>query len=152
MRLLDPPSSNIPAMQETKTRAEQARNEATKILARKCLSQMQELIQEPSSDQVAQELHAIFRNCASLANNLAVQKMEVKVVGHGLLSPVYESGSMYMQPHGTHAADLEDDPRALDGNRVSLVVNPAIVVHGTTAGAEYEQYRVWKKATVMIES
>jgi hypothetical protein len=31
------------------------------------------------------------------------------------------------------------------------VVHPAIVVRGTTAGCDYEQFRVWKKATVLIE-
>jgi hypothetical protein len=152
MRLLDPPSRNMPTTAEIKARAEQARSDATKALAKSCLRKAKHLIQEHDQNQILQELHAIFKDCADLAKDLSVQKMRVDVVRFDGLPLRYQSGSPYLQPHGLHVADLDDDPQALDDKRVILVVNPAIVVHGTTSGCDYEQFRVWKKATVLIES
>lgn len=152
MRLLDPPTRIMSTTAEIKARAEKARSDATKALAKSCLREMGHLIQEHDQNQILQELHTIFKDCADLAKNLSVQKMQVDAVGLESLPSRYQSGSPYLQPHGLHVADLDDDPQALDGKRVILVVNPAIVVRGTTTGRDYEQSRVWKKATVLIES
>jgi hypothetical protein len=46
--------------------------------------------------------------------------------------------------------ELDDDSKALDGKLVTLLVSPAVVVSGTTAGTGYDKPRVWKKAVVLI--
>jgi hypothetical protein len=150
MRLLDPATNNTNAAQASKERAKVARDQAARKIAGFCVNDV--VANMLSNDLVlaTDHLTKIFCECVELAGKLLVQKMSFGIWGLEKLPSKYDSKSGHLQPHKLHARELDDDSKALDGKLVTLLVSPAVVVSGTTAGTGYDKPRVWKKAVVLI--
>jgi hypothetical protein len=150
MRLLDPASDNTNAAQAVKERAKVARDKAARRIARTCVNDVVTNMLSNNLVPATDHLTKILCECVELAGKLLVQKMSFEVWGLEKLPLKYDSKSGHLQPHKLHARELDNDTEALNGKLAMLLVSPAVVVSGTTAGTGYDKPRVWKKAVVLI--
>lgn len=63
--------------------------------------------------------------------------------------PIFNATSSVMSAHRLHKLD-EDDTR-LDGKKVLLVVQPAVLAFGDENGESYDQSKVWARANVLVD-
>lgn len=150
MRLLDPASHNTNAAQSSRGRAKVAREQAARRIAETCVNDVVVTMLSDDLMLATDQLARILGECVELAGKLSVQKMSFEVWDLEKLPSEYDSKSVHLQPHKLHARELDDDSKALDGKLATLLVSPAVVVSGTTAGTGYDKPRVWKKAVVLI--
>lgn len=158
MRLLDPPQSNKSKeairMRES---AASSRKAASEKLASECIQDVEAMLQ---GERTASEkkLGEIFHGCAELAWNLWTQRTHIRTLdiqalqkdlGH-VSELQFDSESDLLEAHAQHSRDLCNDAQALDSHAVLLLVNPAIVVAGTTQGTDYQMRKIWKKAVVWM--
>ncbi|KAK2755734.1 hypothetical protein FQN54_005884 [Arachnomyces sp. PD_36] len=54
----------------------------------------------------------------------------------------------FMTAHRLH--QLDDDDHRLDGKPIIAVIQPGVVAFGDNDGENYEKYKVWSKAVVMV--
>lgn len=117
------------------------------------------MIVDQSKSKACNELTTIFVRGADLGRSLWAQKMRFEVCGLPSLQKLtkqdrlrFDSRSEYLQADRLNSIALDKHPEALDGVQIAIVVNPAVVAIGTPDGAEPDLRRVWKKATVLIDS
>ncbi|KAE8135469.1 hypothetical protein BDV38DRAFT_252370 [Aspergillus pseudotamarii] len=93
-----------------------------------------------------QELQSLFNGAAQLALSLWTQRpfMVCWTEHHN-----FAINHPEMSAHRLHHLD-EDDTR-LDGKKVLLFLQPGILAYGTADGQNYNQRKVWARATVLMD-
>ncbi|KAK2743026.1 hypothetical protein FQN57_004982 [Myotisia sp. PD_48] len=61
----------------------------------------------------------------------------------------FTEGSDLMSAHRLHKLDVDD--KRLDGSKVLVAIQPAIVALGTNDGEMYDKPRTWLKAIVIVD-
>ncbi|OQE19116.1 hypothetical protein PENSTE_c016G06045 [Penicillium steckii] len=157
LRLLDPKvkedEGESPQLQLTREKTQQARERAAKYFTDLFLdSSARYLIFFNPENMVSQEdLKQIFLNAAHLSYKLWLRKCYVEVQGIGSLPHVYRHDLKHiLKAHALHNAYLDRDEKGLDDTLVRLVVHPALIVHGSSDGTNYESSRIWKEAVVWM--
>ncbi|KAE8364463.1 hypothetical protein BDV27DRAFT_172353 [Aspergillus caelatus] len=93
-----------------------------------------------------QELQSLLNGAAQLALSLWTQRPFIVcwIEYHD-----FAINHRKMSAHRLHHLD-EDDTR-LDGKKVLLFIQPAILAYGTADGQDYNQRKVWMRATVVVD-
>ncbi|QDS74478.1 hypothetical protein FKW77_006820 [Venturia effusa] len=121
-----------------------ARTTADERSAARFLYRFKDLLKE--SSKTKDNLLKIMRDVNVLATEFAAQKSYVRCYGIQDLPETFSNDSQLMAPHGWHG-----DPKKMDGKRVLLVVQPAIVAMGRASGRDYGlPPRIIKKAIVWL--
>jgi hypothetical protein len=97
--------------------------------------------------QRAQELQLLYKGAAQLALSLWTQRAFMTCQSLRELPPFTVTNPM-MRAHRLHLLD-EDDTR-LDGKRLLLCVQPAILAFGSENAEHYNQHKVWSPAIVVM--
>lgn len=84
------------------------------------------------------------------STKISTQRNRIRCDVLSNLSSTFKHDSHLMQAHCLHSEALRDDPRAMNGKRVLLVVPSAIVLVGKADGPDYSQGVVLKKAVVWM--
>ncbi|KAL2862594.1 uncharacterized protein BJX67DRAFT_295736 [Aspergillus lucknowensis] len=100
------------------------------------------------ADQCVQELQSLYHGAAQLALSLWMQRASMACQDLQGLS-FFTVDSPIMSAHRLHHLDEEDT--ALDGKKVLLVVQPAIIAYGSENAEHYDRYKVWAPAVVLVE-
>ncbi|CAG8261061.1 unnamed protein product [Penicillium salamii] len=158
LRLLDPkPTGNEPelrllVLKATKNRTEMAREAAANSLMEAFLKNSVSLPISPNSLEGAAvaELRQIFVAAAHLSYKLWLRKSYLEVQTIQKIPDRYHQDSDLLRAHSRHVASLENDPAGLDNRPVDVVVHPALIVHGSSDGTNYEPTRVWMQAVVWM--
>ncbi|GIC90506.1 uncharacterized protein Aud_006940 [Aspergillus udagawae] len=95
----------------------------------------------------AQELQSLYDGAAQLALSLWTQRAFMTCQSLRGLPPFTVSNPM-MLAHRLHLLD-EDDTR-LDGKRILLCVQPAILAFGSENAEHYTQHKIWSPAVVVL--
>lgn len=97
------------------------------------------------------QLLEIFRSTGELFSRLWSQRTYICVLGSGHFSNVpFEAGSDVMEAHATHK--LETGDTSMDGQRIQMAVEPAVIAWGNERGESYNVSKVWAKAVVSVSS
>ena len=163
LRLLEPvPRGKGDASPSPDDMAELARTTASRALAAQLISDVSAtLIPTPLATHPSplSDLTNIFTECARLSWTLWTQKHQIEVLDlegmeelqlNGAAHLTFEAESKYYKHHAQHNREIDEDPTALDGREVLLLVNPAIVAAGTTEGGSYGSKRVLMRGTVWM--
>ncbi|RAL13364.1 uncharacterized protein BO97DRAFT_423570 [Aspergillus homomorphus CBS 101889] len=94
------------------------------------------------------ELEDLFLRAANLALSLWTQRTDMACYSLCKL-PQFQAEDTRMEAHRLH--HLDDDDRRLDGRRIILFVQPAVIAFGSVHGEHYDQWKVWAAATVLVE-
>lgn len=94
-----------------------------------------------------QDLINLFANAGELAQELWSQRTYMEIVDKRGLE-TFQVDSPIMEAHRLQKLD-EDDHR-LDGHEILAVIQPALVAYGNDDGENYEDHKVWSKATVLV--
>ncbi|KAF3482026.1 uncharacterized protein GIQ15_04785 [Arthroderma uncinatum] len=132
--------------------AKRIRQLADRKAASFLISPATQLLQRVSSpgrqSQRSQELLVLYRTAAELALSLWTQRTFMKPYSlRGL--PMFHISEPMMVAHRLHR--LEEDDIRLDGNDVLLCVQPAILAFGNEDAENYDCYKVWTPATVVVD-
>ena len=94
------------------------------------------------------DLQSLYHQAARLALSLWAQR--TVIASHGLQRlHEFDSSSLLMTAHRLHHLD-EDDNR-LDGRKILLCTQPAVLASGNENGENYDKSKVWAKAIVLVE-
>ena len=93
-------------------------------------------------------LIALFERAGDLACQLHGQYVKVRVAFSARELGAFSVDSSIMEAHTT--MDIEQDDHGWDGQRVDLVLQPAIMGYGDERGENYDQSKVWSKAVVYM--
>lgn len=94
------------------------------------------------------DLHSLYHRAGKLALSLWAQRTVTAIHDPERLQK-FNSSSPLMTAHRLHKLD-EDDTR-LDGRKVVLCVQPAVLAFGDGNGEAYDRSKVWAKAVVLVE-
>lgn len=94
------------------------------------------------------ELYKIYSTAAELAQSLWTQRENQKI-WNLKQRPVFESIKKSMAAHRLH--HLDDGDKRLDGRKVLLCVQPAILAFGNSNAEEYHRPKVWAKAIMLVD-
>lgn len=94
------------------------------------------------------ELQNIGKKAVDLAQSLWTQR-EFLVIGNQKKFPVFKSSCIIMIAHRLHHLDDEDE--RLDGKKVLLCVQPAIIAKGNQDAEDYDKIKGWAKATMFLD-
>ncbi|KAG2027435.1 hypothetical protein GB937_001178 [Aspergillus fischeri] len=100
-----------------------------------------------AGNQRAQELQSLYDGAAQLALSLWTQRAFMTCQSLEELPPFTVSNPI-MRAHRLHRLD-EDDKR-LDGKRILLCVQPAILAFGSENAEHYNQHKIWSPAVVVV--
>lgn len=95
-----------------------------------------------------ESLRSLFRTAGELSTSLWTQRTYLKCLGLSELGN-FNIESPLMVAH--RLQKLEDDDHRLDGNMINAVIQPAVVAFGNENGENYDSYKVWAKATVLVQ-
>ena len=118
-----------------------------------------EYMGELSAEQLAHArsgLAALVEDACVLSWSLWTRKARIEVHDWTSLKKFqtddmhYKATSGIFEAHPLHKRDLEDSPKALDGNSIALLCTPPIFVAGNAEGEGYQERRVLKKAIVWM--
>ncbi|KAF7169280.1 hypothetical protein CNMCM5623_002076 [Aspergillus felis] len=98
-------------------------------------------------NQRARELRSLYDGAAQLALSLWTQRAFMTCQSLREL-PRFTVSDPMMSAHRLHLLD-EDDTR-LDGKRIFLCVQPAILAFGSENAEHYNQYKIWSPAVVVM--
>jgi hypothetical protein len=104
----------------------------------------QDVNQEKRNSSVRQ----IYRLAGQLASSLWTRRAFMKPYGLQNLAG-YANDSPVMTAHRLH--HLDEDDKSLDGNKALAVIQPVILAHGNEEGENYDKWKVWSKAVVLVE-
>lgn len=127
--------------------------EATSELAVDFLNgPVQALLRAPRSEAELvkrnQELYALYHSAGALALSLWTQRAFMKF--HNLQGlRRFRTGNPAMTAHPLQ--HLSEDDERLDGKRVLLVVQPAVVSYGNEDAQNYDLCKVWTKGVVLVD-
>ncbi|CAG8225965.1 unnamed protein product [Penicillium salamii] len=157
LRSLDPkPTGNEPelrVLEATKNRTEMAREAAANSLMEAFLKNSATLpISSSASERTAVgELRQIFVTAAHLSYRLWLRKSYLEVQTMEKIPANYNRQNLeLLRAHSLHTAFLEKDEAGLNDCLIRVVVHPALIVHGSSDGTNYEKTRVWKEAVVWM--
>ncbi|OQE32199.1 hypothetical protein PENSTE_c001G02688 [Penicillium steckii] len=94
------------------------------------------------------ELQNIGKKAVDLAQSLWTQR-EFLVIGIQKKFPVFKSSCIIMIAHRLHHLDDEDE--RLDGKKVLLCVQPAIIAKGNQDAEDYDKIKGWAKVTMFLD-
>ena len=95
-----------------------------------------------------QELYSLYHSAGALALSLWTQRAFMKFHNlHGLQR--FRTGNPAMTAHPLQ--HLSEDDERLDGKRVLLVVQPAVVAYGDEEAQNYDMCKVWAKGVVLVD-
>ncbi|KAA8647811.1 hypothetical protein EYZ11_010429 [Aspergillus tanneri] len=95
-----------------------------------------------------QELYNLYHDAGELALSLWRQRAFMKFHNlHGL--QIFRTGNPAMAAHPLQQLDMDDE--RLDGKRVLLVVQPAIVAYGDEDAQNYDMCKVWAEGVVLVD-
>jgi len=100
--------------------------------------------------EVHEEVADLMHMAARFSEKISTQRNIVRCDGLSKLPPTFSRDSEIMQAHCLHSEVLRDNPRALDGKRIMLVVQPAIVQVGKFDGSDHSKEVVLMKAIVWM--
>ncbi|KAM0091074.1 hypothetical protein ACP6JD_005518 [Aspergillus fumigatus] len=100
-----------------------------------------------AGDRRAQELQSLYDGAAQLALSLWTQRAFMTCRSLEELPPFTVSNPV-MRAHRLHHLD-EDDTR-LDGKRILLCVQPAVLAFGSENAEHYNQHKIWSPAVVVV--
>lgn len=94
------------------------------------------------------DLCNLYHQAGELAWSLWAQR--TVIVSHGQQSlHEFSSSSSLMAAHRLH--HLDEDDKRLDGRKILLCTQPAVLAFGNEHGEHYDTSKVWAKAIVLIE-
>lgn len=94
------------------------------------------------------DLHSLYHQAAELALSLWAQRTSIACYGQQHLHE-FNSSSPFMTAHRLQHLD-EDDTR-LDGRKILMCIQPAVLAFGNEDGEDYDKSKVWAKAVVLLE-
>ncbi|PLB43424.1 hypothetical protein P170DRAFT_431366 [Aspergillus steynii IBT 23096] len=95
-----------------------------------------------------QEVYSLYHSAGELALSLWTQRAFMKFHNlHGLKR--FRTGNPAMTAHPLQ--HLSEDDERLDGKRVLLVVQPAVVAYGDEEAQNYDMCKVWAKGVVLVD-
>lgn len=97
--------------------------------------------------QRRKDLLTLYDDGAKLALSLWSQRSFLTCQSQEEL-PIFSGGSPMMSAHRLH--QLDDDDRRMDGRKVILFVQPAIIAFGSENAENYDQSKVWAAAVVVV--
>lgn len=149
LRLLDPPQDDkdagIVAIRNT---AEHSRACASQRLAQSILAEFSDAFSIENLPRAGLELEELIAEASALSHRLWTRK--ARVVMWRPEKQWYSSQSEDVAAHPLHMGELDDDPNALEASEIVLVCSPAVWVHGTTEGKDFQAKRMIKKAVVWM--
>ncbi|KAJ6024301.1 hypothetical protein N7540_005098 [Penicillium herquei] len=156
LRLLDPrlrgEKNERPQLEVTKSRSQAAHQDTAKHMMESfAMGSAAHLICKPSNEaQAAKELEIIFQTAVRMAHKLWLRRssLEIQTLDH--LPQHFTSDNVCLKPHVLNQKVLTENPTALDGQLIRLVVHPAILVRGKSDGSEYNDTRMLKPAVVWM--
>lgn len=100
-------------------------------------------------EKLKSELFHLLSSAGEISTRLWTQRtnVEIKKGLDGLRT--FSVDDELMTAHRLHK--LDDDDHRLDGKRVVAVIQPAIGASGDHEGQNYDQYKVWSKAVVLVD-
>lgn len=109
-------------------------------------------LREPESQaeviKRSNDLHSLYHQAGELALSLWAQR--TVIVSHGQQSlHEFSSSSSLMTAHRLH--HLDEDDKRLDGRKILLCIQPAVLAFGNENGEHYDKSKVWAKAVVLVE-
>ncbi|PLB48505.1 hypothetical protein P170DRAFT_448191 [Aspergillus steynii IBT 23096] len=141
---LDPDSKH--ALQQKL--GEFARERALVFLATPGSQFLRELGKAENETKCLHELQVLFNDATELSLSLWTHRAFMAVRSQRDL-PVFTVSSSVMSAHRLHQLD-EDDQR-LDGSKVLLVVQPAVLACGDENAESYHQWKTWTPANVLVD-
>jgi hypothetical protein len=108
------------------------------------------LVASQDASVVVQQLNDILAKAAKTSAKLYAQRSGLFIQSISELPKTFEANSSYMEPHMLHHRDLEDNEDCLNGQRILLVTQPAVIAIGNSDGSDYTVRRVLKKAVVWM--
>ncbi|EME38936.1 hypothetical protein DOTSEDRAFT_180949 [Dothistroma septosporum NZE10] len=155
-RLLDPPgAAKSDTAEHAKNIAEKSRREAASQWAEIIMGEAVDVL-VPTVDHKAAlpGLQSILLRAAELSWAFLARKQSVKVRDIEYLDKDralrYDHKADDLDTHVFHCPEVEDEPDALDGRKIVLLCNPAVVAYGTADGTDYDKSKIWHKAMVWL--
>ena len=93
------------------------------------------------------ELKDIFCSAGEMATNLWTQRTNMKCFNIRHLQ-AFNIDNSKMVAHRLH--HLDDDDHSLDGRSILAVIQPLVVAYGNDNEENYDQFKIWAKAVVLI--
>ncbi|KAJ5708929.1 hypothetical protein N7493_010263 [Penicillium malachiteum] len=146
LRLLDPrlrgEKNERPQLKVTKTRSQAAHQDAAQHLMGSFVKEYAaHLTCKPSNEALAaKELEIIFQTAVRMAHKLWLRRSSLEI------QTLDDLPHHFTFDHEV----LNDNPTALDGHLIRLVVHPAVLVRGKSDGSEYNDARMLKPAVVWM--
>ncbi|EAW24743.1 uncharacterized protein NFIA_102270 [Aspergillus fischeri NRRL 181] len=125
----------------------QVRGLVTRFLNSSARTLLRNVENHEAGNQRAQELQSLYDGAAQLALSLWTQRAFMTCQSLEELPPFTVSNPI-MRAHRLHRLD-EDDKR-LDGKRILLCVQPAILAFGSENAEHYNQHKIWSPAVVVV--
>lgn len=129
-------------------------NEAKKLMcdhyANHFISSAEKVLSSDDEDSLLGDLSQLMQHALDVSLRLKMQRGRVLVNWLPEMPNEFVSDVYPLQAHGSHAFDLEDNEKALDGPAILLVTHPAVIVVGSSDGSDASVIRVLKKATVWM--
>ncbi|KAL4785996.1 hypothetical protein BJX76DRAFT_355588 [Aspergillus varians] len=104
---------------------------------------------DESNEKRFEDLQSLYKGAAQLALSLWGQRAFISCRGLQDL-PRFTVANELMSAHRLH--QIDEDDTSLDGSKVLLVVQPAILAFGSEDAEHYDQHKVWAPATVLLEA
>ncbi|KAL4958912.1 uncharacterized protein BDV14DRAFT_206163 [Aspergillus stella-maris] len=123
------------------------RSLATDFLSGPARTLMQPAKNSSETTQRQQELQALYTQASRLALSLWTQRASMRCLSIRDL-PLFSVANPITSVHRLQHLD-EDDTR-FDGGRILLVVQPAILAFGTEHAENYDQFKIWAPAVVLV--
>jgi len=110
------------------------------------------LLREPESQaeviRRSDDLYRLYHQAGGLALSLWAQR--TVIASHGLQRlHKFRASSSLMTAHRLH--HLDEDDKRLDGRKILLCIQPAVLAFGNENGENYDKSKVWAKAIVLVE-
>ncbi|KAH1589194.1 hypothetical protein KXX44_009487 [Aspergillus fumigatus] len=119
----------------------------TRFLTSSARTLLRKVENPEAGDRRAQELQSLYDGAAQLALSLWTQRAFMTCRSLEELPPFTVSNPV-MRAHRLHHLD-EDDTR-LDGKRILLCVQPAVLAFGSENAEHYNQHKIWSPAVVVV--
>lgn len=123
------------------------RERASHVFAQKIMTELSESFPDQDLAKALQELEELAVEASELSSRLWTRKARI-----GLERPSisYSSKAEDIAAHPLHMGDLDDDPQALEGLDYVVLCSPAVWMHGTTEGKDFQSKRLIKKAVAWM--
>ncbi|KAL3457945.1 hypothetical protein BJX64DRAFT_292609 [Aspergillus heterothallicus] len=102
---------------------------------------------EGATRSIERDLQELYNSAAQLALLLWMQRSFIVCESQGAV-PVFDVTNPVLRAHRLH--QLDEDDRKLDGKKILLFVQPAILAFGSENAEHYDKCKVWAPAVVVV--